>query len=146
MIVSVAGGVSAYVLAVDASAQRGEVSALVADDDDQNAALLVRILEHGGFGRVTSTTSSAEVVGLCEREKPDLLLLDISMPEPNGFEILEALADTREAPTVVILTGHEHPSIERRALELGAAAMVGKTSSREELLARLDDVLAGAGR
>lgn len=124
-------------------AHREKITALVADDDDQNARLLVRILEGGGYGKVSCTTESGEVIALCEREQPDLLLLDVSMPEPNGFVILEALAALEgPGPVVVMLTGHEHPSIERRALELGAAAMVGKTTSRRELLERLDATLA----
>ena len=61
--------------------------------------------------------------------KPDLLLLDVSMPPPNGFEILESSRRRRTSPVVVMLTGHDHPSIEGRALELGAAAVVGKTVS-----------------
>lgn len=126
-------------------AQPKTTSALVADDDDQNARLLVRILENGGYGQVTCTTRSSEVVELCRAERPGLLLLDVSMPSPNGFEVLEALAEMDDdAPVVVMLTGHEHPSIERRALELGAAAMIGKTTPRDELLERLDQALAAA--
>ena len=119
---------------------------VVADDDDQNARLLVRILEKGGYKRIEWTTESSEVMPICERVHPDLLLLDVSMPSPNGFEILEELSrhDALD-PVVVILTGHEHPSIERRAIELGAAAVVGKTASMEELLGVLDGVLRIAG-
>ena len=101
-------------------AQRGEISALIADDDDQNARLLVRILERGGYGSIECTTESQKVLPLCEEHNPDLLLLDVSMPPPNGFEILEELAEMEGLnPVVVILTGHDHPSIEGKALELG---------------------------
>ena len=123
-------------------AQRSEVSALVADDDEMNANLLVRILESGGFGQVSATTSSSDVMGLIAENNPDLLLLDVSMPSPNGFELLARIAKLEVQPVTVILTGHEHPSIERQAIELGAAAMVGKTASREVLLAKIDDALA----
>ena len=47
---------------------------------------------------------------------------------------------------VVMLTGHDHPSIEGKALELGAAAVVGKTVLMDDLLKRLDEVLVEAGR
>lgn len=127
-------------------AHRGEITALVADDDDQNARLLVRILETGGYGTIECTTQSSEVIELCVRGTPDLLLLDVSMPPPNGFEILEALEMMENRPLVVMLTGHEHPSIEQRALQLGAADVVGKTISMNDLLDRLDLVLAEAGR
>ena len=45
-----------------------------------------------------------------------------------------------------MLTGHDHPSIEGKALELGAAAVVGKTVLMDDLLKRLDEVLVEAGR
>jgi len=130
----------------DAS-HRNQISALIADDDDQNARLLVRILERGGYGTIESTTESSKVLGMCDSLNPDLLLLDVSMPSPNGFEILESLEEQEGAsPVVVMLTGHDHPSIERKGLDLGAAAVVGKTTSMQELLSRLDAVLTEAGR
>jgi DNA-binding response OmpR family regulator len=128
-------------------AHRGEISALVADDDDQNARLLVRILERGAFGSIHYTTESTEILALCRAHKPDLLLLDVSMPPPNGFDILEELAEIEGlSPVVVMLTGHDHPSIEGKALELGAAAVVGKTVLMDDLRKRLDEVLVQAGR
>lgn len=127
--------------------QRAAICVVVADDDDQNARLLVRILERGGYERIEWTTDSAEVMPICERAHPDLLLLDVSMPSPNGFEILEELSRHDELdPVVVILTGHQHPSIERKGIELGAAAVVGKTASMKELLGELDGVLRVAGK
>jgi DNA-binding response OmpR family regulator len=132
---------------VTEDAQRQQVSALVADDDDQNARLLVRILERGGYGPIECTTESEKVVPLTREQRPDLLLLDVSMPTPNGFEILEELGELDDLdPVVVMLTGHDHPSIEAKALELGAAAVVGKTLLMDDLLKRLDDVLAETGR
>jgi putative two-component system response regulator len=132
---------------VTEDAHRGDISALVADDDDQNARLLVRILERGGYGSIDCTTESQKVLALCRERNPDLLLLDVSMPSPNGFEILEELAEAEDLnPVVVILTGHDHPSIEGKALELGATAVVGKTVLMDDLLKRLDDVLIAAGR
>jgi putative two-component system response regulator len=124
--------------------QRAALSVVVADDDDQNARLLVRILERGGYKRIECTTKSDEVMPMCLDLKPDLVLLDVSMPSPNGFEILEEIAGRDDLdPVVVILTGHEHPSIERKGVELGAAAVVGKTISMDELLRKLDEVLSG---
>ena len=120
---------------------------MVADDDAQNARLLVRILERGGYGTIECTTESQKVVALSKEIRPDLLLLDVSMPSPNGFEILEELSGVADVdPIVVMLTGHDHPSIERKALELGAAAVVGKTVLMDALLLKLDQVLLNAGR
>lgn len=128
------------------SGARAATTILVADDEPQNAKLLCRVLTGAGFGRVLSTHVSSEVVDLVEREHPDVLLLDLAMPEPTGFAVLEALRERLQAEPplqVVLLTGHEHPSIESRARELGARDVVSKALKRDELLARLDSVLAG---
>ena len=128
-------------------AHRSEISAVVADDDSQNARLLVRILERGGYGPIQWTSESPNVVPMCEEHQPDLLLLDVSMPAPNGFDILAMISELEGVnPVVVMLTGHDHPSIERRALELGAAAVIGKTVLMEALLQRLGEVLTAAGK
>jgi len=118
---------------------------LVVDDEPQSERLLVRMLSTGGFGRVLSTSASADVVQLCERERPDFLVLDLAMPEPNGFALLEALTELirGEPPLrVAILTGHEHPTIVQRALELGACGVVSKTLPRAELVARLEQAFS----
>jgi putative two-component system response regulator len=126
---------------------RAGITAIVADDDEQNARLLVRILERGGYGSIVCTTESDKIVPMCAEHEPDLLLLDVSMPSPNGFEVLEELAGREDLnPAVVMLTGHDHPSIERKALELGASAVVGKTVLMDVILTRLDEVLHSAGK
>jgi putative two-component system response regulator len=126
---------------------RAGITAVVADDDEQNARLLVRILERGGYGSIVCTTESDKIVPMCAEHEPDLLLLDVSMPSPNGFEVLEEIAGREDLdPAVVMLTGHDHPSIERKALELGASAVVGKTVLMDVILTRLDEVLAASGK
>ena len=124
---------------------RAAATVLVVDDEPQNAKLLARILTRAGYGRVLSTVDSGEVVDLVEREHPDILLLDLAMPAPDGFAVLAALHEHLRADPplcVVLLTGHEHPSIASRAGELGARCIVSKALKRDELLARLDLVLA----
>lgn len=121
----------------------GSATVLVADDDDMSVRLLMRILEGAGFGRVISTTDSAEVVTLCERERPDLLVLDLAMPEPTGFEILESLKSVEGRPPTVVLSGHEHPAIARQATELGATAVLAKTTPREQMVEVFSAALAG---
>jgi putative two-component system response regulator len=118
---------------------------LVVDDDPMSVRLIVRILESGGFEHVFATTSSAEAVEICDREHPDLMLLDLTMPDPDGFAILEELAERPEGvlPSVLVLSGHEHPAIERRARDLGATGAIAKTAGRDEILERLDATLFG---
>ena len=87
------------------------------------------------------------MVDLVARERPDIVLLDLAMPAPDGFAVLELLSERLRAEPpmrVVLLTGHEHPSITARAGELGAHDVVSKALKRDELVSRLDDVLADA--
>ncbi len=122
---------------------RSQITVLLADDDAAGVRMLSRMLIEGGFGDVVSTTDSSEVIDLAERTQPGLILLDLTMPEPNGFELIKRFAEADgETPPIVLLTGHEHPAVEQQAIELGARALVGKTGSREDLLAKLDAVLA----
>lgn len=113
---------------------------LVVDDDARNERMLVRILSASGFANVLSTTDSASVLQLCERHRPDFLVLDLTMPDPDGFVLLGALTQRiggEPPPRVAILSGHDHPMIEQRAIKLGAAAVVAKTLPHHELVARL---------
>jgi len=120
------------------------MSVLVVDDDPMSVRLIVRILESGGFGKVIFTTSSAEAIQICDRERPDLMLLDLTMPDPDGFAILKELAGRGvESPRILVLSGHEHPAIERRAVDLGAEGAIAKTAGRDEILERLDATLFG---
>ena len=130
----------------DVELRRASVSVLVVDDDPTSARLIVRILESGGFQRVISTTSSAEVIEINDRERPDVILLDLTMPDPDGFTILEELSVRPKAetmPRILVLSGHEHPAIERRAIDLGAIGAIAKTAGRDEILERLDATLFG---
>jgi CheY-like chemotaxis protein len=117
---------------------------LVVDDDPQSVRMLTRILSDGGFGEVEASTDSSEVARLIEASRPDLLLLDLTMPGLDGFAVLEGIRDAvaGEPPLrVIVLTGHEHPAIARRAADLGASAVVGKTTPRGQLLESIDAVL-----
>ncbi len=125
--------------------EREKFTILVADDEEQNTRLLTRLLSESGFGRVLATTDSSEVIGLCERLRPDLLLLDLAMPEPTGFDILERLGKSGESPRAVVLSGHEHPSLQARATELGAYSMLSKTAGRQALIQCVDDALSPRG-
>jgi CheY-like chemotaxis protein len=79
-------------------------------------------------------------------EKPDLILLDLSMPEPDGFAVLERLqADptTRNIP-VIVLTSHGDEESARRSFEAGATDFLGKPFTPPQLDARVRSCVARA--
>src|SRR5438045_2549275 len=68
-----------------------EARILVVDDQEANVRLLESILKRAGYAKVTSTTDSREVLGLCAIRRPDLVLLDLMMPHMDGFQVMQEL-------------------------------------------------------
>src|SRR5260370_16076135 len=94
---------------------------LIIDDEPANVALLEEILVENEYTRFESVTDSKIALDVCKRFQPDLVLLDLMMPPPDGFAILESLcADAGDAfLPVVVLTADTNEESKRRALEAG---------------------------
>lgn len=76
----------------------------------------------------------------------DVVLLDVRMPGLGGLDALQQLASSdgaRRAPAIIILSMHQEPAVVRKAIQLGAAGYLLKSSTREQLLAALRHVAAG---
>ncbi len=116
---------------------------LVVEDDHMVRQILVKLLTAEGFD-CQSCHNAADGLKACERLKPDLLLLDMHLPDGNGLDICRTIkADERlRHIAVVILTG-EGRSIENRVagLDSGADDYILKPFETPELLARIRRVL-----
>jgi putative two-component system response regulator len=126
------------------AAELSNARVLVADDEHANVVLLERLLHRWGFADVVSTTSSAQVVALCRRSRPDILLLDLQMPDPNGFRLMDLLADEIQGPTrlpVVVLSTEITPDVKRRALAGGARDFLTKPLDPTEVELRVRNLL-----
>ncbi len=114
-------------------------------DDEPTTIDVIEMFLHGeGYENFISVTDSREAVDTLAREIPDLLMLDLMMPEVGGLEILEAMrqdAALREIP-VLILTSATDPEIKLQALELGASDFLAKPVDRSELALRVRNTLA----
>jgi len=109
----------------------------VVDDSDTNLSMAESALE--GQYHVMTMPSAAKIFTLLERITPDLILLDIEMPEMNGFEALKKLksdANWSDIP-VMFLTGRNDESAEAQGLEMGAVDFVTKPFSAPVLLNRI---------
>jgi putative two-component system response regulator len=109
----------------------------VVDDSDTNLTMAEEALER--HYRVMTGPSAQKMFSLLEKMKPDLILLDIEMPEMNGFEairVLKANSNWAEIP-VMFLTGRTDSSVEVHGFELGAVDFVGKPFSTPVLLNRV---------
>src|SRR6266566_3581767 len=111
---------------------------LVVDDVPANAKLLEARLTAEYFDVVTAT-SGAEALAICERAQCDIVLLDVMMPEMDGFEVcrrLKAGPRTHHIP-VVMVTALDQPSDRVRGLEAGADDFLTKPVSDIALIARV---------
>lgn len=116
---------------------------LIVDDEPANVALLEQILSENGYTRFESTTNSKEVLPGCKTFRPDLVLLDLMMPQPDGFEILESLrADAGDTfLPVIVLTADTNEESKRRALAAGATDFLLKPFDHVEVALRIRNLL-----
>jgi putative two-component system response regulator len=120
-----------------------QMKILVVDDDRMTVTLLEQLLQRHGYRHVMAVTDSRVAVETCISFDPDLLLLDLIMPEVDGFAILDALranADEDFLP-IVVLTGDTHEETRARALEAGATDFLLKPVSQTEALLRIRNLL-----
>lgn len=113
-------------------------------DDKANIRNLVReYLSEEGF-RVVIATDGREALYTARQEKPDLILLDIMMPEMSGYDFLKVYRKERETP-IILLTAKLDETDKVLGLELGADDYVTKPFGMKELVARINAVLRRAG-
>lgn len=119
---------------------------LVVDDDPDALDLAVAMLEGGGYDILTATNGRAALEAIAE-QKPDAIILDLMLPEMDGFEVVHRMSLNPEwrAIPVILLTARDLSHEERRALDIGTARIIQKGNfSRDELLAEVKTAI-GAG-
>jgi DNA-binding response OmpR family regulator len=115
---------------------------LVADDDEHIVELVSLYLKRNGY-RVEAASDGDEALRKIRDLKPDLLLLDIMMPGPDGLQIMRSLG-RKGNPPVIFLTARTSDVDKVFGLRLGADDYVTKPFNPEELIARVDAVLRRA--
>jgi putative two-component system response regulator len=116
---------------------------LVVDDEEANLALLEAILEGTG-GEIRTLDDSRQVEQVFAEFEPDIVLLDLHMPEPDGLEVLRRLRSARNALgylPVIVLTGDTRNVARNSALILGADDFLTKPLDREEVVLRVRNLL-----
>ncbi len=117
---------------------------MVVDDEERLVRLVASYLEQEGF-RAVSASDGREALFLARQEKPDLIILDLMMPEMSGQEFLRLHRKERDTP-IIILTAKVEEADRVLGLELGADDYVTKPFSPRELAARVRAVLRRAGK
>ncbi|MCW8345200.1 response regulator [Vibrio sp. ZSDZ65] len=111
---------------------------LIADDEPVNLRILESFLRLEGY-QVTLAKDGIEAMATIEKDKPDLLLLDIMMPGMSGFEVCETLREQYDhaALPVIMLTALNQSEDRVRGFEVGANDYLSKPFSKQELAARI---------
>ncbi|MEE9493133.1 MAG: EAL domain-containing protein [Gammaproteobacteria bacterium] len=117
---------------------------LMVDDEPITTEILQTFLEDAGYQNFVSTSDSTKAVELIRNTQPDVVLLDLVMPEVNGFDILAVLRSEEgflHIP-VVVLTSSTDATTKLKALELGANDFLSKPVDPSELALRIKNTLA----
>lgn len=112
---------------------------LVVDDEERMVRFIRLNLEHDGFV-VSEAFNGKEAIQQLRDVSPDLILLDVMMPDLNGFEVLEIIRETSKVP-VLMLTAKGEEDDRVRGLELGADDYITKPFSPREMVSRVKAVL-----
>jgi len=117
---------------------------LAIDDEEANVLLLRRLLEREGYGNIHCLTDPAAALDAYVKLAPDIVLLDLMMPEVDGFQLLEAFArhdKPDEFRPILVLTADTTLQARRRALALGAKDFVAKPFDVIEVALRISNLL-----
>jgi DNA-binding NarL/FixJ family response regulator len=119
-------------------------SVVVADDHPVIGTLLSTFLStSGGYRLVGVATNGRDALTLCRREKPDMLVLDLVMPELGGLEVLQTLKAEGLPTRSVVFTSIETPSALHEAVVNGAYAYLAKSTPFNDVMACLEKVRVG---
>ncbi len=117
---------------------------LIVDDEDNLRSMLSAALRHNGFEITTASNGREALTAIAERN-PDLVVLDVMMPELDGFEVCRRLRADNNATPVLFLTARDGTEDKVRGLTLGGDDYLQKPFSLEELVARATAILRRAG-
>ncbi|HQV31511.1 MAG TPA: hybrid sensor histidine kinase/response regulator [Calditrichia bacterium] len=116
-----------------------EALILIVDDTPKNIQLLGSVLKQYGF-RVAIAVNGKQTLEFIQKRQPDLILLDVMMPDMDGFTVCEAIKknpDTAEIP-VIFLTAKTENEDKLRGFEVGGADYIAKPFQSEEVIARVN--------
>ncbi|MEJ7838092.1 MAG: response regulator transcription factor [Thermomicrobiales bacterium] len=121
-------------------------SVLVVDDEATIVRLLRATLESNGYA-VASCNHGRDVLPILNDQRPDLVILDVSMPEMSGFEVLRDIRSSSQSPAVpvIMLTARTGDLDKLQGFQSGADDYVTKPFNPDELLARISAVLRRSG-
>lgn len=122
----------------------GRARLVIADDHDLVRNGIQRMLANEpDLEVVAEATNGQEAVQLCRRLRPDLVLMDVRMPEMDGLEATREIKEEHAAISVLVVTTYENPDYLLEALKAGAAGYIMKDAPKRQLINAIRRVLNG---
>lgn len=116
-------------------------SILIVDDQEINISLLEQLLHEAGYTHITSTKNPHEVCALHRNHRYDLILLDLQMPDMDGFQVMEGLKTNAVDSYLPVLVITSQPAHKLRALQAGAKDFISKPFDLVEVKTRIRNML-----
>ena len=116
-------------------------SILIVDDQESNVSLLTQMLGDAGYTCVASTMNPQEVCALHRKNRYDLILLDLQMPDMDGFQVMEGLKTNAADGYLPVLVITAQPGHKLRALQAGARDFISKPFDLVEARTRIRNML-----
>jgi DNA-binding response OmpR family regulator len=117
---------------------------LVVDDEGDFLTTYERLLRRQGFQVIVATTR-ADGVATVVRERPDLVISDLRLPDGSGLDVVRAARSMPEPPSVIVVTGYPSAETRQAALAAGATAFLAKPFAAAGLLAAIRSSLSDGG-
>jgi PAS domain S-box-containing protein len=118
-----------------------KASILIVDDQETNVSLLEQMLREAGYTCFASTTNPREVCALHRKNRYDLILLDLQMPDMDGFQVMEGLKTNDADAYLPVLVITAQPGHKLRALQAGAKDFISKPFDLVEVKTRIHNML-----
>lgn len=117
---------------------------MIVDDHKLIREMLVQLLS--GNSRIEIIGESGEfddAIEMIRKKKPDIVLLDISLPKKSGFDAVPVIREVSPDTRIIIVSMHDQPAYAKKMLKLGAKGYITKSSSHKEMLNAVEEVLEG---
>ena len=115
---------------------------LVVEDDENNLYVTTHVLKKAMF-QVREASDGKEALEIAKKERPDLILLDIALPQMNGYEVIKRLRDLKDfhGTPVIALTAHGMPADYDKIVKSGFTDYITKPVSPRDLIHKVEQYL-----
>jgi len=118
-----------------------ETSIIIVDDDKDTVSVFQEFLEFKGFKVLGVGYNGKDAVELYNNFKPDVVLLDVMMPEFNGFYALQKIREVKSDAKIIMITADKTKKTEERLIEMNASAILYKPYEIDNLVKTIKDML-----